>query len=100
MGPPDALITCCKPSSSHECLVILGWRRWEEGGRAGEGNGVLKGWGRGGAGEGDGVLEGWGEGSKIGESGRERRDCLFNNGHGMGIIATAYAGGVSGGGVV
>lgn len=37
-----------KPSSSHECLVVLGWRRWEEGGGAGEGDGVLEGWERGG----------------------------------------------------
>ena len=33
-----------KPSSSHECLVVLGWRRWGEGGGAGEGDGVLEGW--------------------------------------------------------
>ena len=25
-----------KPSSSHECLVVLGWRKWEEGGGGGE----------------------------------------------------------------
>ena len=29
-----------KPTSSHECLVVLGWRRWEEGGGGGEGGGA------------------------------------------------------------
>ena len=43
-----------KPSSSHECLVFLGWRRWEEGGGAGEGDSVLEGWG-----EGRGRRRGW-----------------------------------------
>ena len=52
-------------SSSHECLVVLGWRRWGEGGGAGEGDGVL---------EGGGGEEEW-------ESGREGRDRIFNNSH-------------------
>ena len=42
-----------KPSSSHECLAVLGWRRWEEGGGAGEGDDVLE--------EGGGEGRGWRE---------------------------------------
>ena len=45
-------------SSSHECLVVLGWRRWGEGGGA----------------EGDGVLEGGGgRGGRMGEWERGER---------------------------
>ena len=80
-----------KPSLSHECLVVLGWRRLEEGGEAGEGDGVLEGWerggrrrgtvywrgGRGGAGEGERCIGGGGEG----DSGRERRGRMINNRH-------------------
>ena len=52
-----------KPSSSHECLAVLGWRRW------GEGRG---------AGEGDGVLEGWEEGRREGRVGeRGEIGCLI-----------------------
>ena len=67
-----------KPSSSHECLAVLGWRRWEEGRGAGEGEevgGREKGRRRG------RCIGGVGGGEKRRESEREGRDRMFNNSH-------------------
>ena len=43
---------------------------------------------------------GGGKGARLGRVEERGEIACFNHGHGMGIIATAYAGGVSGGGVV
>ena len=55
-----------KPSSSHERLVVLGWRRWEEGGGQEKGMVYWRREGRGGARE--GRVE-------------ERGESKFNNSH-------------------